>query len=297
MRKMFFMLIFLGSLFTSNTFAQSRLGIFIGGGTTWYYGDMNDRIITSPKLFRTYFNGGLLYRLHSNWDLVANVTFGKIVGADSLAIQEFNRKRDLNFESKIFETCLLVNYKFLGERKKDGFRLNPYLIAGLGYLKFNPQTEFYGQKIDLQPLGTEGQNVSGRGYPKPYKLYTLSIPLGIGVEIPLSKVFSLRIEYANHFTISDYIDDISTKYADSTALANGTNGTLAVQLANNINTGYPREGYGRGNPKQRDSFSTLGISLLFTPDFSNNGGNSSGGRNKGVIGKKKKHKKSCPAFN
>ncbi len=279
--------------------AQSRLGIYIGAGATWYYGDMNDRLFTNNKLFRTYFNGGLLYRLHPKLDVLANVTVGKIVGADSLAIQLFNRKRNLNFESKIVEASLLLNYRLFRNIKSSKRVLNPYLIAGIGYLKFNPQTIYNGNKIDLQPLGTEGQFINGGNYPKPYKLYTLSFPLGIGIEIPLSNAFSVRLEYANHFTLTDYLDDVSTKYADSTKLVATPNGPISVAVSSNLTAGYPKEGYGRGNPKQRDSFSTFGISILYTPvNFHGKGssGNSGGSRNKGVIGKKKKHKKSCPAF-
>ena len=301
MRKIIFCFVIIASMLfhPQRIQAQSRLGIYVGGGATWYYGDMNDRLLTNNKLFRTYFNGGLLYRLHPHLDILANVTFGKIVGADSLAIQLFNRKRNLNFESKIVEASILLNYRLFAKTKSSKRIFNPYLIAGIGYLKFNPQTIYHGKKIDLQPLGTEGQYINSSKYPKPYKLYTLSIPLGIGVEIPLSKAFSVRLEYANHFTLTDYLDDVSTKYADSTKLVATPNGPVAVDVSSNLTAGYPKEGYGRGNPKQRDSFSTFGISILYTPvKFHRKGssGNSSGGRNQGVIGKKKKHKKSCPAF-
>ena len=69
-------------------------------------------------------------------------------------------------------------------------------------------------------------------------------------------------------------------------------------MSSNLVKGFPNEGYGRGNPKQHDSFSTFGVSILYTPAFSNGGGGKSrGSRNKGVIEKKKKRKKNCPAFN
>ena len=301
MRKLifFFLILFNVIVHSTNVNAQapSRVGIYVGGGATWYYGDMNDRIITNSKLFRSYFNAGILFRALPKFDILLNYTTGKIVGADSLAIQTFNITRDLNFESKISEISLMLNYRFLRNGYYGNKKINPYIIAGIGYLKFNPQSTFNGQKIDLQPLGTEGQFISNRGTPAPYKLYTLSIPLGIGVEIPLSNAFYLRLEYANHFTFTDYIDDISTKYTDSTALANTPNGALAVEMSNNIAKGYPKEGYGRGNPKQRDSFSTFGISILYTPILTHGNGNSGGSKNRGVIGKKKKHKKGCPAYN
>ena len=141
MRKIIFCFVIILSLLQPKSIqAQSRVGIYIGGGATWYYGDMNDRLLTNNKLFRTYFNGGLLYRLHPHLDILANVTFGKIVGADSLAIQLFNRKRNLNFESKIVEASLLFNYRLLENTKSVRRKFNPYIIAGVGYLKLIKST-------------------------------------------------------------------------------------------------------------------------------------------------------------
>lgn len=291
MRRLQISLFALLLIILGTSLANAQFGVYIGGGTTWYYGDMNDRILTHRKLFRYYVNGGVLYRFSPRVDVLANFTFGKIAGADSLAIQDFNLKRNLDFESTFWEASLFGNFHIL---RNGSYILNPYIIAGIGYMHFDPKSEFNGEKIALQPLGTEGQYINGGGYPKPYKLYSLTTPLGIGVEIPLSNVFKLRVEYSNHFTFTDYLDDLSANYADSTALAATPNGIIAVQMASNLETGYPAEGYGRGNSNRNDSFSTLGVTLLIMPGAKGDG-NSGGGRGKGVFGKKKK-KAACPAF-
>ena len=74
--------------------AQSRWGIFAGGGTTWYYGDMNDRLLTHQKLFSHYWKAGLLYKASQRVYITGSYASAKVVGADSLAIQDFNLQRN-----------------------------------------------------------------------------------------------------------------------------------------------------------------------------------------------------------
>jgi hypothetical protein len=285
-------------LFAKTMTAQSRFGIFAGGGTTWYYGDMNDRLLTHPRLFRSYFNAGLLYQISPRFDVVGTYINGKITGADSLAIQEFNNKRNLHFTSKIWEASLRLDYK-LGAiaNRKNRRKVIPYVFAGVGYFHHNPQAEIANTTVDLQPLGTEGQFINGGGYPKPYKLYQLSVPIGIGVEVAITRAFALRVELSNHFSFTDYLDDVSSDYADSSKLIASPNGALAFEMASNLNRNYPDEGFGRGNPKNNDTFMLFGASLIYRPAMGNGGGSNKNGRGTGGQGARKKKKKgNCPAF-
>lgn len=293
------LLLLLGISTGTNAQPASHLGVFIGGGTTWYYGDMNDRLLTHPKLFNSYFNFGLIYRLSPHVDLVANYINGKIVGADSLAIQEFNIHRNLHFQSKIWELSFRADYKLFNDvRKRKSRILTPYVFIGFGCFHHNPQAVFNNQLIDLQPLGTEGQYINEGGYPKAYKLYQLSVPLGIGLEAKLSKAFSIRFEISNHFTFTDYLDDVSGNYADSSKLSTTSNGLLAVEMASNLGRNYPEEGFGRGNPKNNDTYMTVGLSILYTPVIKgkSNGGSGSNRDAHGGKGKKKRKKSNCAAF-
>lgn len=298
MIKKFLILILLTTSLDAS--AQSRVGIFIGGGTTWYYGDMNDRLLTHEKLFRYYFTGGLLYRLSQHVYVAGSFSAGKVVGADSLAIQDFNRRRDLHFRNDIWQVSLHAEYRVFGYTNGNTRKVTPYLIGGVAYYHYNPIAILNNSEVELQPLGTEGQFIEGDGNPKPYKLYRLSFPLGVGVEFKLSRAFAARIEIINHFTFSDYFDDLSGTYVDSTKLAATPNGPLAVELASNLATGYPREDANRGDPQDNDTYIFAGLKLLYTPVFSSNskGGSGNGGGRKGYSGgKKKKKKASCPAFN
>ena len=283
---------------STTTFAQSRLGLFIGGGTTWYYGDMNDRLLTHRKLFSYYFTGGLLYRASQHIYISGSFAAGRVVGADSLAIQEFNLRRNLHFRNDIWQGALHLEYRLLGFKNGKTRNVTPYILGGIAYYHFNPVALLNGNEVALQPLGTEGQYIQGDGNSKPYKLYKLSAPLGIGVEFRLTNAFAARVEIINHFTFFDYFDDVSTDYADSTLLAATPKGALAVEMANNIADGYPRTGYGRGDPKNNDTYVFAGVTLLYTPVSGSGGGNGNkqGHRGGGGGGKKKKKKSSCPAF-
>lgn len=292
--KLLIVLFFLSVSFTSN--AQSRWGIFAGGGATWYYGDMNDRLLTHQKLFSHYWKAGILYKASQHVYITGSYASAKVVGADSLAIQDFNLRRDLHFRNEMWHTSLQIEYRILGYKNGETRKVTPYLVGGISYFYHNPVALLNGREIELRPLGTEGQNIENGGYESPYKEYSFSFPYGIGVEFKLTNALALRLEIVNHFTLTDHFDDLSDSYADSTKLAGAPLGALAVQMASNLATGYPQKGFGRGDPKDNDTYAFAGISLLYSPfkdKESGKGGNKSSGNRSG---KRKKKKAACPAF-
>lgn len=287
-------LLFLMVLISTSSSAQRKFGIFAGGGATWYNGDMNDRLITHQKLFRGFWTAGLLYRATPRFHFTLSYESGKLTGADSLAIQDYQRRRNLHFRSVLRQGSFHINYRLLRERGRNGRSISPYLIAGISYFHFNPEAEFNDSWIELQPLGTEGQYIPASDKPKAYSLNRFSFPLGIGVEFRISPSFSARIEASSHFTFFDYLDDLSTKYADSTLLAGTPNGALAVELASNLPNGYPQSGFNRGNSNNNDAYFLLGATLLYTPGASKASGGKPGDGPSRLKGRKKKA--TCPAY-
>ncbi len=290
MKKEFTCLLLIMFFISTKTFSQSRLGVMLGGGVNYYYGEMNDRVMTDPNLLRGYGNIGLLYRISPHFEAWLNYMHGTLAGDDQYAIAYEARNRNLNFNSTLDEVALMIGFKPLGESRGNKRHIIPYLFAGVGGFHFNPKTTLNGETIALHDIGTEGQYISSDGdnYPKPYSLYALSFPAGIGVEIKLSRAFALRVEAANHFTLTDYLDDVSNAYPDSTALASTPNGAVAVLLSNRQKEGdFPEKGMKRGNPGSRDSYMHIGVSILFTPVNSNSSAPSTG---------KKKKKSHCPAY-
>ena len=283
--RFYILILFLFSVYNFSR-AQSRIGLMLGGGALYYTGEMNDRVVTHEKLLRGYGNIGVLFRLSNRFDVWANYMHGKLVGADSLSIQYSLRNRNLSFQTDIDEVGINIAFRLLGDHKGKQRKIVPYIFAGVAGYHFKPKAKLEGKWIDLQSTGTEGQYIEEGNYPKPYELYQLSIPTGLGIEFSLSKAFALRVEAARHFLLTDYLDDVSGNYADSSSLSSTPNGSIAVQMASNIKEGnYPQQEEKRGEVKTKDSFTHIGVSLLWTPV------------KKGAAHvKKKKKKKHCDAY-
>lgn len=275
--------------------AQRRFGIFAGGGFTWYKGDMNDRLIAHPKTIDNFWTIGLLYRATPRFHFSLSYASGELLGADSLAVQDYQRDRGLAYRTDISQFSLHANYRLFGYRGRDTRRVTPYLIGGLTYFSYNPYSYFNGERVDLQPLGTEGQYIENGGGPEPYKLDRLALPAGLGVEFKISPSFAARIELINHFTFFDHLDDLSSTFADSALLAATPAGSLAVEMASNFPDGYPRAGSRRGNARYNDTYFFLGATLLFTPDWGGSGDRGAGPRGPARL-KGKKRKSTCPAY-
>lgn len=255
------------SLSTFMATAQGRTGYFIGSGFMTYNGDINeksDKIISSSKVFKPYIKAGINYRLGSRMEVSFAYLYGNIGGADSLAKERDNKKRNQSFRSRIHEVSAQVEYHLLSVYRKQ--HLNPFVFGGAGIFHFNPQGELNGTWYDLRPLGTEGQFIEGGDHPKPYKLTQIDFPLGIGIYFQLHKNWRLRLDYTYHVTRTDYLDDVSHSYPDMDELAATLNGDLAVQLSDRrLENFAPPPGRPRGNPKVNDSFTSFGFLLIYNP--------------------------------
>jgi hypothetical protein len=82
--------------------------------------------------------------------------------------------RNLGFASSIYEVSAQFEFNFLPyttipySSMNAKHKFSPYLMAGFGVFHFNPFAKYNGEKVFLQPLGTEGQ-----GYPEYPDLKTL----------------------------------------------------------------------------------------------------------------------------
>jgi hypothetical protein len=295
-KKIFITFSFLWIYCTS--FSQYRMGYFAGSGIVFYNGDINERttkIISPGKVFKPFIRLGINYRIGNRMETSLGYFYGNIGGADSLATEKDNRTRNLSFQSSINELSIQLEYHLFSVYRAR--RLNPYVFAGAGIFHFNPTAELNGVKHDLQPLGTEGQFISNGGYSKPYKLTQVCVPLGIGLYFQINPNWRIKVHYANHFTFTDYLDDVSTVYPDSSLLSGTPNGPVAVLLSNRRLKGtFPPDKTERGNPSLRDSYSDIGITVIYNPGQLN-------GMNVYGMGKYK-HKNSnhfnkknlCPAY-
>ncbi|MCO5259917.1 MAG: DUF6089 family protein [Crocinitomicaceae bacterium] len=237
--------------------SRSELGVMLGG--SYYIGDLN-----RFKHFKgTLPAAGLIYRydIHSRLSFRANFSYGMVQGNDEWSKEASINNRNLNFQSSIFELGAGVEFHYvpfqLGSKRYKG---TAYLLAELAVFRMNPKTKYNDEWVFLRPLGTEGQG-SDLSTKKPYSLFQLSVPLGLGVKLSLGKRVALGLEYGIRLTFTDYLDDVkSDTYVDPIALSEA-NGPTAAALSNRSKDGSV---FGkRGTSTTKDWYSFFGVTLTF----------------------------------
>ena len=192
---------------------------------------------------------------------------GTVSGDDFNSNDDTRRKRNLRFNSPINEIGLVgefdLNNLFLGGFEK--YRI--HFIAGtwINYFSFNPRTDFRGDLVFLQPLGTEGQELPGSESFKNYELREVSIPFNFGIEFRLTDRMNMGIEVSSRWTMTDYLDDVSNIYPDLDLLRM-ERGDLAAELSDRgpeIGLEASDQGSLRGNADSNDKYIFTGIYLAY----------------------------------
>lgn len=243
--------------------SATEIGLF--GGGSYYLGDLNtNRHFVDSKL--AY---GLIvrYNLTTRYSLRFNATYGTIQGYDSDSKNSFQVNRNLSFHSNVLELAFGVEIDMFKYRITDmKYPISPYFFYQFAYARINPKTNYNGNEVALQPLGTEGQATGLIGTKKNrYSLNQFAVPLGIGVKFNLRPRVAMSIEYGIRKTFTDYLDDVSGDYVDVDYLR-ATNGPLAADLSNrSLSSGGNLTGSNRGNSKAKDWYSFYGIMITVKP--------------------------------
>lgn len=201
------------------------------------------------------------YELGSRFQLRGDLLYTRLSGDDALSDKENTRSRNLHFFSPIIQLNAGADWNIFGFSVDDGKSFTPYLTAGAGMFYMNPKTEYLGEKIALQPLGTEGQNLEDYPDQKSYSLFQPSLQFGGGLKF-LTGGFILALEASLSYTFTDYIDDVSTIYITYPELYEKA-GPLTAALANRVGEYLNTEpvivpsGTLRGNPDTKDLFGTI----------------------------------------
>ena len=213
-------------------------------------------------------NYGALYATDKwNYNLASKAT---TEGDD--AYQRYARAQ--NVKDDVFEGTLLFEltiFRINPESKRANKRGQPYIAAGFTYFNFTPYSTVGdgGTWVKVRPLDLEGQGW-GAGYPKQFKSWQPAIPLAIGYRWDLGQHLNFGIEYMYRYTFTDYLDGVSGKYVDPTLYAKHLspgNAAIAPLVADK---GYyagleqpNAAGNLRGNPSNKDSYSTVGFTLYY----------------------------------
>src|SRR2546428_7362727 len=258
MRKQIFIIFILALLLTVYKADAQKYEIGIFGGMSGYKGDINqfDYFKFTDPAF------GLIFRNNFNPRNVLKIalTHGEVRGSDSQSGVMDQMQRNLQFSSIINEVSAQYEFNFFKYNPfADGEKFTPYLFTGLSVFNYDPKAE---DGVRLQPLGTEGQGLSGN--PGKYSLTQFAVPVGIGFKANLSGQFNIFSELGYRYTFTDYIDDVSSYYTD---LSSSPNPTTQFYADRSLEVGYPANtpGTQRGDLNKKDMymFAVVGISISF----------------------------------
>jgi opacity protein-like surface antigen len=234
---------------------------------------------------KTEFSGGLYVTAMYKYAIGLRLegTFGKVSADDNVLknvdvkdIARARYNRNLSFRSSISEFSLMAELHPLfilidwSERDEDPPRYSPYLLGGVGYYSFNPQTKLGNKWVDLQPLHTEGQGFVEYPDRLDYKLKQMNFPVGLGIKYDLSDAVNVKGEFVYRVLRTDYLDDVSTTYIDPAAFANPANGMAATtqatafKLSDRQLNKVTGPGGKRGSPAQKDAYFTFNLKLGLT---------------------------------
>lgn len=223
------------------------------------------------------------YRHHFNyrWSISSSLMLTQVVGNDAWLQPDglddpsyYRWYRNLHFKSMILELSVLGEFNIL--RYVPGsmdYRWTPYVGVGAGLFAFNPKAEYQDNWYALQPLGTEGQGLPGYG--NRYKRVQPVFPVSLGFRFNINRKWALGFEFAHRFTLTDYIDDVSTSYVDPADLqANYDDQTAnliyglsrrSTEVDPSDDLGYiTAPGQQRGDPKNNDQYFTSTFYLSYT---------------------------------
>lgn len=244
---------------------EGEFGVTLGAAH--YFGDLNTRAgLNRPKLafgafFRKQFGNYIGLRVGGQ--------FAQVGYSDVYSSNEYQQRRNLSFNSRIWELALQGDfnfYKFVPGDPDHAF--TPYVTLGVGIFNYDPYAYLGGEKYFLRQLGTEGQGSALYPERKAYSSMAVAIPFGVGVKYNLTPGINVGFEVVHRFTNTDYLDDVSTTYAGADAFPNLPNGDPSPAFLlqdRSYEKGDPIgvEGRQRGQSKQKDQYITAQFTLSF----------------------------------
>lgn len=268
-------LLLVSFLFSLAAVAQPQATVYEGEfgitlGAAHYFGDLNNSTaLNRPKMavgafFRKQFGGYIGVRVGAH--------FAQLGYSDIHSDNEFQRRRNLSFNTNIFELALQGDFNFFRfEPGNPDYAFTPYVTLGVGLFNFDPYAYLDGQKHFLRPLGTEGQGSSLYPERQAYSNVAICFPIGMGIKYNLRNNINLSFEISHRFTGTDYLDDVSTTYAGPDAFPAQPNGQPSIAFLlqdRSYETGTPigEAGRQRGFSSQRDRFifAEVGLSIAIT---------------------------------
>lgn len=185
------------------------------------------------------------YRLGPRYTILGALSWGRLqsddfkVGDPTSEESKYRYTRNASFRNDIIELSAIAVVDII---KNEGSYLSratlvPYIFAGIAGFHHNPKAKAPdnyvlaaggsstplaegGTWVALEPLGTEGQHATNMVDTdanfgnKPYSLWQISIPVGVGMRYRLADALDLSFDFSVRVLFTDYIDDVSKNYVD-----------------------------------------------------------------------------------
>lgn len=251
------------SLILCTSILPAQIGYEFGGflGAGWYFGDLNpDFSLNHPGpaiglIGRHNFNDRIGLALTGNYTFVE--------GNDAWSENPYQRARNLSFRSNIFDFGGRFEFNFM--RYKHGsqdYWFTPYVFGGISVFVFNPKAELNGEWYALRDLGTEGQFTG-----EEYYILQPALNYGLGLKFDLSYEWSINIEIDARKLWTDYLDDVSSVYADKLEI-DALRGPIAVALSDRSipDSNFPQIGEAgrqRGDSQNNDIYGMVKVGLVY----------------------------------
>ena len=266
--------VFIFSLLISTAVsAQYKWDFGFSSGATNYLGDMGGKektrrnFVADMKMAQTRWDiGGFArYKINQRIAVKAEMSYLRIKGDDALSSNTGRHARNLNFRNDIFEISLTPQITYyenndLGSSYRFRMGFKAYAFVGIGVFHHNPKALYKDDWVALAPLKTEGVK---------YSLWQMNVPVGTGFYFTLKKKHRIGFEYNWRICFTDYLDDVSTKYADPSKLGS----PLAVALANRTGElgnsikpdvkGFFVPGAKRGDATHKDTYMTMMLNYSY----------------------------------
>jgi hypothetical protein len=266
--KKFFIILLIPIAFCIKARAQSE-SVLVGEygvtiGAAHYFGDLNNRAaVNRPKIalgafFRKQFGNYTALRITAH--------FAQLGYSDLYSQNDFQRRRNLSFNTNIFEFAIRGDFNFFKFIPTDfNYSFTPYATLGVGVFSYDPYAYYNGDKVYLRPLNTEGETF----YPgrKAYSTMAICIPIGFGVKYAVTDKVNISFEISHRFTTTDYIDDVSKTYVgiDKFTSPTGSQSIASILQDRSFETGdrIGIEGRQRGFSKQKDQYAIAEFGISF----------------------------------
>jgi opacity protein-like surface antigen len=260
------------------TMFGQRLHADLYAGAATYQGDLQGERVTFENAHLAV-GLGLSYDITNKLVVRGAATYMTLGGNDKTNnTAKGITFRNLNFRSRVLEAQLALEYNFFDLTERS---FTPYVFAGVAAFHFQPYSfDSSDTKVFLRPLSTEGQGLPQYPGKDPYNTKQFAIPFGGGFKFSLSDRLQVGIELGLRKLFTDYLDDVSGTYADSSILA-AAKGPRAIAFSYRGSElpgapPYPAAGAIRGNSKNKDWYYTTGFRVSYLLGNGNGGGSGAG---------------------